>query len=266
MLLVFEKKRNLFLYVIIWILYAFVHTVSMYCIVDVAVGFLVVDAVISAVLFAGIGILLGYILLYGKYDLLLPFQRFINYTALSVLVILCWVGLGYLLDYLLLQDVAVLFIPTLFIRGMIGLLMYLIFILSFSQIKKQHLEQPKEVYMEQEEPSATKEIVDRVTVKTGQKLHIIPVQDIIYIQSDGDYVQIVTQEGNYLKEQTMKFFEMHLPQKMFVRVHRSYIVNVEYIARIESYSKQNQQLTLKNGQWLKASLSGYRLLKEALKL
>jgi hypothetical protein len=238
----------------------------MYYIVNVTVRYLIVDAVISAVLFAGIGLLLWHILLYGKYESLLPFQRVVNYAALSVLVVLCWLGLGYLLDYLLLQDVANLFIHTLPIRGMIGILIYLIFILSFSQNNKQNFALPQELDMDKNETPTTQELIGRVTVKTGQKLHIIPVQEIIYIQSDGDYVQIITKDGKYLKEQTMKFFETNLPQRMFVRIHRSYIVNVEYIARIESYGKQNQQLTLKTGQWLKISSTGYKLLREALGL
>jgi len=106
------------------------------------------------------------------------------------------------------------------------------------------------------------ETIDRITVKTGQKLHIIPIQDIIYLKSDGDYVQIITKTGTHLKEQTMKYFETFLPQNQFVRIHRSYIVNVEHISCIESY----EEVALKNGQWLKMSASGHKLLKEALQL
>ena len=110
------------------------------------------------------------------------------------------------------------------------------------------------------------EILDRVVVKTGQKIHVINVPDIVYIQSDGDYVQIYTDQNHFLKEETMKYFETHLPAASFVRVHRSYIVNVEKILRIELYEKKNQILTLTNGQKIKASASGYKLLREALNL
>ena len=258
------------MYLITWILYAFFHTVSMYFILRISVDLLIVDALIHAGLFAGFGLLLWHILRYGKYETLQPLQRYINYIALAILTISLWLGIGFLLDYMLLQRFATLFLSTLPIRAMIGLLLYIVFILLFSQVNKQISEENKELDLDKsdkkEEPDTTYEIIDRVTVKTGLKLHIIPIQEIIYIQSDGDYVQLITKDGNYLKEQTMKYFETHLPQNQFVRIHRSTIVNIEHISRIESYGKQNQQITLKNGQWLKTSITGYKSLKEALRL
>ncbi len=108
--------------------------------------------------------------------------------------------------------------------------------------------------------------LERVAVKVGQKIHVILVPDILYIQSDGDYVQIVTDQHAYMKEETMKYFETSLPQSRFVRVHRSYIVNVEKILRIELYEKQSQMLTLKNGDKIRASVSGYKALRLILNL
>ena len=70
--------------------------------------------------------------------------------------------------------------------------------------------------------------------------------------------------GEYLKEQTMKYFDAHLPSAGFVRVHRSTIVNVTQISRVELFGKETYQLLLKTGVKLKVSLSGYRLLKERL--
>jgi len=110
------------------------------------------------------------------------------------------------------------------------------------------------------------ELLERVAVKSGQKIHVILVPDIVYIQSDGDYVQIVTAQSRYLKEETMKYFEASLPRSRFVRVHRSYIVNVEKILRIELYEKQNQMLTLTNGDQIRASVAGYRELRTILNL
>ena len=114
--------------------------------------------------------------------------------------------------------------------------------------------------MKEEEP------LERVAVKSGQKIHVIYVPDIVYIQSDGDYVQIITSGNKYLKEDTMKYFEANLPTARFVRVHRSYIVNVEKILRIETYEKQNQMLTLANGDKIRASVSGYKALRAVLNL
>src|ERR1035437_5751024 len=113
---------------------------------------------------------------------------------------------------------------------------------------------------------AETELLERIAVKSGSKIHVVLVPEIVYLQADGDYVQIVTTNGKYLKEQTMKFFEEHLPENQFVRVHRSVIVNVEMISRIELYEKQNQLLTLKNGQQIKTSPSGYKALRMVLNL
>ena len=105
----------------------------------------------------------------------------------------------------------------------------------------------------------------RIAVKDRQQIHVIPVTDIDYIESDGDYVKIHTGEKAYLKEKTMKFFEENLPQQ-FIRIHRSYIVNVNEVAKIELYEKESYRVHLKNGEILKASSSGYKTLKGAVSL
>lgn len=110
------------------------------------------------------------------------------------------------------------------------------------------------------------ERIDRITVKDGSRIHLIKADELIYIQACGDYVMLITSSGEYLKEQTMKYFEIHLPPETFVRVHRSTIVNVTQISRVELFGKETYQLLLKNGVKLRVSLSGYRLLKERLGL
>ena len=109
-------------------------------------------------------------------------------------------------------------------------------------------------------------LIDRITVKDGSRIHLIKADELIYIQACGDYVMLITPSGEYLKEQTMKYFETHLPPETFVRVHRSTIVNVTQISRVELFGKETYQLLLKNGVKLRVSLSGYRLLKERLGL
>ena len=109
-------------------------------------------------------------------------------------------------------------------------------------------------------------MLERIAVKSGQKIDVVLVPDIIYLQAVGDYVKIHTAKGRFLKEETMKYFQEHLPSKQFVRVHRSYIVNVEMINRIEVYEKQNQLITLKNGEQIKVSITGYKQLKMVLGL
>lgn len=108
------------------------------------------------------------------------------------------------------------------------------------------------------------ELIDRITVKDGSRIHLVKTDELIYIQACGDYVMLITPTGEYLKEQTMKYFETHLSPDTFVRVHRSTIVNVTQISRVELFGKETYQLLLKTGVKLKVSLSGYRLLKERL--
>jgi two-component system, LytTR family, response regulator len=108
--------------------------------------------------------------------------------------------------------------------------------------------------------------IDRIAVRTGKKIHVIASGEIIFLEADGDYVRIHTGTGNYLKEKTMKYFENHLDQKQFIRVHRSYIANISFIERLEYYDKENYAAILKNKNSLKVSSSGYKLLRTALNL
>lgn len=108
--------------------------------------------------------------------------------------------------------------------------------------------------------------MDRITVKDGTRIHLIETDELHYIQACGDYVALFTPSGQYVKEQTMKYFEAHLPAAAFVRIHRSTIVNVTQISRVELFGKENYQLLLKNGVKLRVSNSGYKLLKERLEL
>jgi DNA-binding LytR/AlgR family response regulator len=110
-------------------------------------------------------------------------------------------------------------------------------------------------------PPAT--AVERITVRNGQKIKIIPVEEILYLQADGDYVSIRTAEGRWLKEQTMKYSEEILPADRFVRIHRSYIVNITHISRIERYGEQ-QSIILHNGERIRISSARYQLLRRRL--
>src|SRR5690606_33407756 len=75
--------------------------------------------------------------------------------------------------------------------------------------------------------------LERVVVKTGTKIKIIPVGSIIYLEADDDYVKIHTDEGVFMKNKTMASFEEQLDPAQFVRVHRSFIVKIDHIARLE---------------------------------
>ncbi|RYD71674.1 MAG: response regulator transcription factor, partial [Sphingobacteriales bacterium] len=107
---------------------------------------------------------------------------------------------------------------------------------------------------------------DRVVVKNGSKIKIIPVADIFYLEAADEYVKIHTAEGYFLKKKTMNFFERSLPAKQFARGHRSYIVNVQEITRIEPYEKDNYVAIIKSGAQVPVSRAGYIKLREVLGL
>lgn len=100
---------------------------------------------------------------------------------------------------------------------------------------------------QEEAVPAGETFLDRVSVKDGSRIHIIHLEELLYLQAGGDYVTIFTPDGQYVKEQTMKYFETHLPPALFVRIHRSCIVNTEQILRVELFGKENYQVRLKNG-------------------
>jgi two-component system LytT family response regulator len=112
------------------------------------------------------------------------------------------------------------------------------------------------------EPSSP---VNRIVVRKGTSLNLIPVEQIRYVEAQDDYVMIYHTAGKALKQQTMKFYEDNLPKNNFVRIHRSYIVKVEEIKRIEPYGKDNHVAILQSGDKLPVSRTGYKHLKEELK-
>ena len=109
-------------------------------------------------------------------------------------------------------------------------------------------------------------ILNRVVVKSGRKIQVIPVESIYYLESQDDFVMIYCAEGHFMKQKTMKFFEQHLDAQQFVRIHRSYLLNVAHIAEIQQYEKDSWLILTKQGAKLKVSKGGYTNLKEKLKI
>ncbi|PID57446.1 MAG: DNA-binding response regulator [Ignavibacteriae bacterium] len=108
------------------------------------------------------------------------------------------------------------------------------------------------------------EALNRIVVKKNQKIIIIPTEKITDIQAEDDYVMINSELGNHLKKQTMKFYEEHLDSKIFFRVHRSHIVNINFVKQIELFEKESYKLTLKNGTKISVSKTGYNKIKEII--
>jgi two-component system LytT family response regulator len=107
---------------------------------------------------------------------------------------------------------------------------------------------------------------NRVVVKEGSNIRIIPVHEILYIEAYDDYVKIFTQKEMFLKKKTMNFYEQSLNGDQFIRVHRSYIIQLNQLTRIEPLEKDTYVALLKNGVRVPLSRTGYTKLKSVLGL
>ncbi|HEY5824734.1 MAG TPA: response regulator [Cyclobacteriaceae bacterium] len=104
----------------------------------------------------------------------------------------------------------------------------------------------------------------RIVVKKGTNIVILPIHTVYYIEAYDDYVKIHTKEGFYLKKKTMAFYEKSLDATQFVRIHRSYLLNIQELTKIEPMEKDNHVALLKSGVRIPLSQSGYSKLKEVL--
>jgi len=104
----------------------------------------------------------------------------------------------------------------------------------------------------------------RIVVKDNGLIRIIPAQDIYYIEASDDYIKIVTKDGSYLKKSTLSHVEQTLDPQQFVRVHRSFLVPVTQLKRIEPYEKESHVALLHCGAKVMVSKSGMSKLKTLL--
>lgn len=112
-----------------------------------------------------------------------------------------------------------------------------------------------------DEATTGEERQNRIVIKDGSKIRIIPVTAIHYLEAADDYVKIISKEGTFLKKRTMAFYENALESFNFVRVHRSYIVNVKLLSRIDPMEKGHHQIRLSTGEKIPVSKAGYSRLK-----
>lgn len=110
------------------------------------------------------------------------------------------------------------------------------------------------------------QVLERIVVKNGTQIKLIPAQQIIFLEAYDDYVKIHTKDGMFLKNKTMSSFEKQLDPKQFVRVHRSYIIKVDQLAKIEPMEKESYKGILLNGEKVNISKSGYARLKQTIGL
>lgn len=108
------------------------------------------------------------------------------------------------------------------------------------------------------------EKLERIVVKHGTQIKIIPIHKVHFLEAYDDYVKIHTEDGMFLKNKTMKSFEEELDSSQFVRVHRSYIVKIDQLEKIEPYEKESFMGTLISGDKVNISKSGYAKLKQVI--
>jgi len=105
---------------------------------------------------------------------------------------------------------------------------------------------------------------ERIVVREGTRVHIIPAEKLDFVEAQDDYVALSTEGKKHLKQQTISSLEAALDPSRFFRIHRSYIVNLEKVTKIEPYSKDNYVVVLSNGTQLPVSRSGYSRLRTLL--
>ena len=260
---------------VLCVVYAFMQALAFRSLVTFPFPQLMLDGMMNALFFTGVSFLLWKVVKYGNFETLEIYQRFINYTALGFLAITIWTGLGYISAFLVFNPKNLMEAIKMFpLKAFVAFLIYLLLVQFFRVRLAEREASPQPVDEDTEEDLlkpddiGTEEIqpLERIVVRSGQKINMIQVSEIVYFRAEGGYVRIFTDSVKFLKEETMKYFQLHLPEKQFVRVHRSYLVNTVKILRIELYEKQNQLLTLSNGDKIKISASGYKRLREKLGL
>src|SRR5438128_11566381 len=106
--------------------------------------------------------------------------------------------------------------------------------------------------------------VERVLIRDGTQVHVLPVDKIDYVEAQDDYVAFKSEGKQYLKDQALGAVEAALDASRFVRIHRSYILNIDRIARVELYAKDSRVAILRDGTKLPVSRAGYARLSELL--
>lgn len=108
------------------------------------------------------------------------------------------------------------------------------------------------------------EFAERIVVRDGTRVHIIPVEKLDYAEAQDDYIALASEGRKHLKQQTIGSLEASLDPTRFLRIHRSYVVNLERIAKIEPFGKDSRVAVLKDGTQLPVSRSGYLRFCEVL--
>ncbi len=109
-------------------------------------------------------------------------------------------------------------------------------------------------------------MLNRLPVRSGTKILVLRTDQIKYIKAENDYVRIASTEGNYLKQVTMAYLEKSLPELVFVRIHRSYILNINYLKQLDVYDRQGYTAVTIEGEKLPVSRNGATRLNQLINL
>ncbi|MGI4845516.1 MAG: LytR/AlgR family response regulator transcription factor [Janthinobacterium lividum] len=125
--------------------------------------------------------------------------------------------------------------------------------------------QPQQMQAVVQDAARRRGYLERVLIKDGARVHVVPSASIDYIEAQDDYVQVTAAGKSWLKKQRLSELEAQLDPQVFVRIHRSWIANLASIARIEPASKDSHCAVLKDGTRLPISRSGYQKLREMMR-
>ena len=252
----FRNYLSGIVYISVWVVIIIIQALMISRLADIPTAWAFIDSAVFNALIAVLFIPLWYSVYYNRLKTgSLYFNVLLNITPAFILISV-WLGAGYLIMRLA-GDSDSLYIDflnkSLLWKAGEGILFYAIIILTYY------------LHINREKPTE-KIFLSRVTVKDRKQIHIIPTPEIYYIEACGDYVSLHTEKDAFLKDRTMKYFEENLPPRQFVRIHRSFIANVNEVANIELYEKESYRVRLRNGKILKASINGYKMLKEVVDL
>jgi hypothetical protein len=270
---------------VLWVLIAATYRVAFGFLDDLPAWPSTLGAAVFGVVAGFEGLILWNVLKYGTIAgspsaISFRIGRLSRIVATGILFVAVAVGAECLAWYLSTETLPTAFLRTIPARSLTVAAVYVCFVLWYSSAARSEggddpstarqpaTDRPDEASGEASDKviGETPETLERVTVRgSGGRIEVIAVGDIVCLQAEGDYVAIVTSAGRWLKEGTMKYFEEALPRDRFVRVHRSCIVAVGHISRIET-SGRDHTLILRGGGTVRISDTGYRLLKRTLKL
>jgi DNA-binding LytR/AlgR family response regulator len=275
-----ETRYTLVRYIALWSLFTAAYTVAFGVLSELPAWVAAVGGAVYGVVSGFEGLILWNILKYGTVGS--PRANFFRIgtltmvTVTGLLFVAVAVGAQTAAIYLTAERLPTSFTTTIPARGLVTAAVYVCFVLWYSSAIRSENARPREETPTPAVEKATSDsspALERITVRgTGGRIEVIETGRIAYIQAEGDYVAIVTPEGRWLKEGTMKYFEEALPRDRFVRVHRSYIVAVGHISRIETTGRDHTLVlhsrggNSPGGGTIRMSEAGYRLLKRTLGL